>query len=69
VTQEEYISILFDDCGFNAAQRKDYLLTRFKRPFADELNWREKSQVIEDLKARKPGGKIYDDRDENDPDS
>jgi hypothetical protein len=54
MTQEDYISILFIDCGFTGPQRRDFLGQRFHgRRHADELTTQEKSHLIEDLKARK----------------
>jgi hypothetical protein len=54
MTQCEYIALLFDDCGFNAAQRKDYLKSRYYGcEFPDELSSVERSAVVEDLKERK----------------
>ena len=54
MTQEEYISILFNDCGFTGAQRRDFLALRYGgRRYADELTPSERHALIEDLKARK----------------
>jgi hypothetical protein len=54
MTQEEYLTILFADCGYDtAAQRKGWLFKRFGRYFADELDSRERSLAIEELKDEK----------------
>lgn len=54
MNQDDYISILFIDCGFNGPQRRDFLGQRFQgRRYADELTISEKSRLIEDLKSRK----------------
>ena len=54
MTQIEYIAIPFDDCGFVAAQRRDFLALRFGgRRYTDELTPAERSSLIEDLKSRK----------------
>lgn len=51
VTQEEYIAILFADNGYDtAAQRKAWLRKRFHVDFPDELDSRQKSLVITELK-------------------
>ncbi len=54
MTQEEYIAILFADCGYDtAAQRKGWLYSRFAVNFADELDSRQRSLAIEELKEEK----------------
>lgn len=54
MSQEEYIAILFNDCGYDtAAQRKGWLQKRFEVNFADELTARERSMAIEQLKEEK----------------
>jgi hypothetical protein len=51
MSQEEYIEILFADCGFTIPQRRAWLRTEYGRAYADELDWRTKSRLIERLKA------------------
>lgn len=54
MTQEEYIAILFADCGYDtAAQRKGWLQKRFGVNFADELDSRQRSLAIDALKDEK----------------
>lgn len=54
MTQVEYIAILFNDCGYDtAAQRKGWLQKRFEVNFADELDSRQRSLAIEQLKEEK----------------
>lgn len=54
MTQTEYIAILFEDCGYDtAAQRKGWLRRRFEVNFADELDSRQRSMAIEELKEEK----------------
>ena len=54
MTQEEYIAILFADCGYDtASQRKGWLQKRFSKSFADELSSIERSRAIASLKKEK----------------
>lgn len=67
MTQDEYIPILFDRCGFTGSQRRDFLASRFNgRKYADELSIAEKSRLIEDLQSRS-GSPATDD--DGDPDA
>lgn len=57
MTQEEYIAILFLDCGYTTtAQRKGWLQLRYRKSYADELTVAQKSKVIEELKTEKELG-------------
>jgi hypothetical protein len=70
MTQDEYIAILFDDCGFNGAQRRDFLGSRYDgRRYADQLTAAEKHGLIEDLKERKPIPPAAEKEDDNDEDA
>lgn len=51
--QLDYIAILFLDCGFTLAQRKDFLKLRFEIEKSDELNKDQASKVISELKELK----------------
>jgi hypothetical protein len=56
MSQEEYIAILFHDCGYEtAAQRKAWLQLRFgsQYRFADDLASGQKSMAIGQLKAER----------------
>lgn len=54
MTQTEYIAVLFADCGYDtASQRKGWLQRRFNVNFADELDSRQRSLAIEELKEEK----------------
>jgi hypothetical protein len=54
LTQIEYIAILFADCGYDtASQRKGWIQRRFGKSFADDLDSRERSMAIEELKEEK----------------
>jgi hypothetical protein len=54
MNQQEYIAILFADCGYEtAAQRKAWMNLRFNRDFPDELTWRQRSEAITALKQEK----------------
>ncbi len=55
MTQEEYLAILFADCGYDAAQRRGWLQKRFGRSYPDELTTAGKSRAIDMLKAEKEG--------------
>jgi hypothetical protein len=44
MTQEEYIAILFDDCGYHSAQRMAWLDLRFGKRYADELSTSVKAE-------------------------
>ncbi len=56
MTQEEYLAILFADCGYHTARhRNDWLERRFRKKFPDELTVAEKSTAINWLKAEKDG--------------
>ncbi len=57
MTQEEYIAILFSDCGYDtAARRKDWLQKRVGKNYPDECTTQERSHVIDLLKAEKAAG-------------
>ena len=54
MTQQEYIAILFRDCGYDtSAQRKGWLQKRFEKSFTDELTSAERSLAIVQLKDEK----------------
>lgn len=54
MTQEEYIAILFVDCGYDTVvQRKGWLKHRFGWEWADELSPQQKSIAIIELKEEK----------------
>ncbi len=54
MTQEQYIAILFIDCGYDtASQRRGWLQKRFRVSYADELTTACKSRAIELLKQEK----------------
>lgn len=53
MTQDEYLAILFNDCGYSSAQRRDWLQTRFDVRYTDELTAAQKHQAIEALKEEK----------------
>jgi hypothetical protein len=54
MSQDEYIAILFLDCGYHtSAQRRDWLRMRYSVSYADELSRDQKSNVISRLKAEK----------------
>ena len=56
MTQEEYIAILFGDCGFHqSADRRGWLSREFGVRYADELSGPQKHEAIERLKAIKSG--------------
>jgi len=65
MTQIEFLEILFNELGFNRAQRNDYLTNRFRRRIRhlDELNKSEASSVIDDLRSRRVVRLVRDDRD------
>ena len=54
MTQAEYCRILFVDCGFSPSQQRDFLGLRYNRKYLDELTVGELSELIDDLKERKP---------------
>lgn len=48
--QLNLIAELFVDCCYSTSiDRKSFLLLRFDKPFADELNGQQASKVIEEL--------------------
>lgn len=54
MTQEEYLAILFADCGYNtSAHRRGWLKLRFGKQYSDELTTEQKSKAIEALKQEK----------------
>lgn len=54
MSQEDYIAILFADCGYEtSAQRRGWLQIRFGKQYADELTGADKSRCIDLLKAEK----------------
>lgn len=56
ITQTEYLEILLNDCGFgNRVKRNDFIGLRVGRKirFLDDLTSRERSILIDTLKARK----------------
>ena len=62
MTQDEYIAILWNDCGFDTlSQRRAFLQREFGAryvlplSYADELNPSDKSRLIEILKDVKAG--------------
>ncbi len=57
MTQEEYISILFNDCGFKSTiDRKSFISRRFPgKNYSDELDGYERSMLINELKDIKLG--------------
>lgn len=56
--QVSYIAILFDNCYFNTAQKRDYLGTRYNVKSSDELTTKQASLVIADLICRKDQNKL-----------
>ena len=57
MSQDEYIAILFADCGYaTSAQRRGWLRLRYNKSYADELTTAQKSKVIEELKGEKELG-------------
>jgi hypothetical protein len=56
MTQDQYLAILFDDCGFSGPQRRDFISLRYNgKKYTDELTSMEKHELIVDLKERKSG--------------
>lgn len=56
MTAPEYIALLFDECGFDTAAQREAMMTRkFGKPvkYADQLDWRERSKLIDILKTLK----------------
>lgn len=54
MSQEEYVSILMSDCGYqSAAQRRGWLQLRFSKSYSDELTVQELSTAIAMLKEEK----------------
>lgn len=53
MSQEEYIEILFADCGFTGTQKRAWLRAEYGKAYPDELPWSTKSKIIERLKALK----------------
>jgi len=51
--QAGYLTILFLDCGFTLAQRKDFLKLRFNKEFLDDLTKDQASKAIGELKDLK----------------
>ena len=51
--QQNYLVILFLDCGFTLAQRKDFLKLRFKKEEIDTLSKDQASRAIGELKDLK----------------
>lgn len=57
MNQDEYIAILFNDCGFTGEQRRAWLQAEYGYRHSDELKPWEKSKVIDRLKVIKEGQK------------
>jgi hypothetical protein len=54
MTQEEYIAILFADCGYDTpSQRKGWIKLRFGKHYPDELTVEQRSMAITELKEEK----------------
>lgn len=53
ITQVQFIAILFDDCGYTGAQRREWLEARYGARYCDELTVEQRSQIIELLRAEK----------------
>lgn len=49
MAQHTLIANLFNQNGFNAPSRKDFLLTRFNLEFSDQLSKTQASKAIEEL--------------------
>lgn len=57
MSQDEYIAILFADCGYStSAQRRGWLRLRYGKSYPDELTTAQKHRVIEELKGEKELG-------------
>ena len=74
MTQDDYILLLFNECGFDTQyQRSAWLTKEFARPikYADELETFEKSLVINALKDIRDGKRerAYADWDESERES
>jgi hypothetical protein len=64
VTQNEYLEILFQDCGIDTrARRNDFYTVRVGREikYLDDLQSHEKSLLINELKDRKAGNYTRED--------
>jgi hypothetical protein len=58
MSQDEYIAILFADCGYeSSSQRKAWIHLRFGSPYnyADDLTTAQKCMAIDWLKGEKEG--------------
>jgi hypothetical protein len=53
MTQDEYISILFSDLGFDSRNRKAFLEEYYGVQYSDELPKSKKSDLIDQLKEQK----------------
>ena len=61
MTQQEYIAILFIDCGYDtSAQRRGWLDKRFGVEYPDELTSEQRSRAIDMLKDEKKAGECYE---------
>lgn len=57
MSQDEYIAILFADCGYStSSQRRGWLQKRFSKSYSDELTTAQKSRAIDELKQEKELG-------------
>ena len=58
ITQDEYVAILFADCGYDtSAKRRGWLQDRFKVSYSDELASNDKHRAIEMLLNEKEANK------------
>lgn len=57
MTQDDYIEILFADLAFNGPTKRGWMKREYGVASADMLTVRQKSQVIDRLKALKEEGK------------
>lgn len=57
LSQDEYIEILFIDCGFSGSQKRAWLLAEYGVKYTDELAVYRKHLLIERLKAMKAEGR------------
>jgi hypothetical protein len=53
VNQSEYLEVLFIDCGFSLAQRKDWLRRNFGPEHVSDMKAHQRSAAIDMLKGIK----------------
>lgn len=62
MTQDEYILILFSDCGIDtSSQRRAFIQKRFEKSYLDEIDSRQKALLINELKDMKADKYIKED--------